>query len=840
MKLKMNDQKGNVRSLNKVINMRNLGCVVLFAMLFTGKAALAASALFDFESKEDLARWSGFDAKAFSSEYATNGKHCAILATPEWKPGMNEWPIWETTSLPVSDWSGFDRLVIDFTNPSDTAAMVRGRAADEPTSKKASYQWPAWSQTVQPRSHLRAVIPLDTFLGSAIDRHSVTRFLFYTARATPDYRVHVDNVTLLAPGEDPSALPLEYVQQIVELRLKSKSFPAARKALSLARQRVDKTDQASIRAWGDASLKALAASLDALVSESNKSQIRIDEIEAIGDAGDQITRRAGRVATLIEMRTAFASFSPVPQYTVGWATSMDKVLPRDMPLPMVQAAPLRELSVARNESEGVQVVVVPFDTQLEKVGIEVGTLTSEAGEVLPAQAVDVRVVGYIKTKRPAYDVDYVGWWPDPLLDFLSKVNIEPEDAQSFWVRVRPDKQAKPGVYEAPLRVVLENGPPTELKLRVRVRDFEVPDASPLPIATQDPEKEFFDKYKPEKWETLKLKVSDFLADYYIDYDQIYHAGAPDFDILRRLRDQGRLKAFNLCTLADAVFVPDMTDEKYEKALAKLVSEIQSGYDQAKTEGILKYAYLYGMDEVPPAAYPILKRLTDDVKKRFPDVPIMTTAQDYMYGQASAADSIDAWIPIINEYKPELAKEARQRGKKVWWYTCQSPAHPYPNIFTEYPAIEIRLLMGAMTAKYQPDGFLYYCTFRDLVYDGPPRKAADSGPFTEWDPRAFVEPFNGEGYLAYPGPNGRPLASIRLENFRDGLEDYAYWKILKERTEDSSPGDARWLSEAREALNVPGKLVKSAHEFATDWRVLYDYRETLAALIERAEAARQKK
>jgi hypothetical protein len=810
-----------------------LASAIIFVFLMSCHS-FAGSMLYDFESKEQFSQWSGFDNNPIADEFATSGKHCAILAAPEWKPGLNEWPIWETTSVPVNDWTPFDRLVIDFTNPSDTATLVRGRAADDLTAKQPSYKWPAWSYTVPPRSHLRAVISLDTFLGSAVDRKAITRFLLYTARATPDYRVHIDNIHLLSKGEELAALPANYLRQIVDLRLKRKAFPASRTALASARDEAAKVEQPSIRAWAERSRNELNDALNRLIAESKDSSIEVGRISAIGDDVDLITQRLGRLETLTRARAAFAEFSTNTGVVVGWATSMEKVLPRDMPLPMVKPAPISQISVARNESESVQLVVVPFERAMEDVRVEVGQLKASDGQTLPESTVDVRVVGYVKTQRPAYDVDYVGWWPDPLLDFPLKMKIEPGDAQSFWIRVRPDKQAKPGTYDAPVRVVSSVGTIAEMKLRVLVRDFELPDTSPLPIATMDPGEEFFVKYTDEKWDTLKFKVSDFLADYYIDYDQIYQRGVPDFEILRRLRDQGRLKAFNLATLPDGVFVPTLTEEQYQAALAKLLDTIQKGYDQAKADGILQYAYLYGMDEVQTEVYPMLRRMTADVKTRFPDVPIVTTAMDYSYGKESSADAVDAWVPLIHEYKPELAREARQRGKKVWWYTCQSPAHPYPNVFTEYPAIELRLLMGAMTAKYQPDGFLYYCTFRDLVYGGPPRRAIDHGPFTEWDPRAFAEPFNGEGYFAYPGPNGRPIASIRLENFRDGLEDYAYWTILKKRLQSlKAQQHVAWMKEAKQALEVPDTLVKTGHEFSLNPSVLYVYREQLAGLIERA-------
>ena len=63
------------------------------------------------------------------------------------------------------------------------------------------------------------------------------------------------------------------------------------------------------------------------------------------------------------------------------------------------------------------------------------------------------------------------------------------------------------------------------------------------------------------------------------------------------------------------------------------------------------------------------------------------------------------------------------------------------------------------------------------------------PFTDW----LVHPgnegvANGDGYLTYVGPDGIPLPSIRLENFRDGLEDYAYAKILERMLKERETGN----------------------------------------------------
>jgi hypothetical protein len=52
------------------------------------------------------------------------------------------------------------------------------------------------------------------------------------------------------------------------------------------------------------------------------------------------------------------------------------------------------------------------------------------------------------------------------------------------------------------------------------------------------------------------------------------------------------------------------------------------------------------------------------------------------------------------------------------------------------------------------------------------------PNVPWDSRTYFY-FNGEGQLVYPGPEGEIYSSVRLENFRDGMDDYEYLYKLKE-------------------------------------------------------------
>ena len=106
------------------------------------------------------------------------------------------------------------------------------------------------------------------------------------------------------------------------------------------------------------------------------------------------------------------------------------------------------------------------------------------------------------------------------------------------------------------------------------------------------------------------------------------------------------------------------------------------------------------------------------------------------------------------------------------------------------------------------------------------------PFTDWV-AASCFGFNGEGCIAGVGPDGMPLPTVRLENFRDGLEDYAYAAILKDKIAKRGGNDA-WMRKAKVLVAVPPTLVKALDRFSDDPATLYAWRDEIADLIDRAD------
>ncbi|MDA1143032.1 MAG: DUF4091 domain-containing protein [Planctomycetota bacterium] len=133
------------------------------------------------------------------------------------------------------------------------------------------------------------------------------------------------------------------------------------------------------------------------------------------------------------------------------------------------------------------------------------------------------------------------------------------------------------------------------------------------------------------------------------------------------------------------------------------------------------------------------------------------------------------------------------GDGLFLAVCIYPSVP-PNLFIEYDLLDARIFpwIGYRTGS---KGFEYWDLFQwgnnvgntDWLTRG-------DGTRTAWK----LDNPHGDGLLMYPGPNGVPLSSLRLESFRDGLEDYEYLLKLQARSE-TDPFAAALLKEATEVI-----------------------------------------
>ena len=542
---------------------------------------------------------------------------------------------------------------------------------------------------------------------------------------------------------------------------------------------------------------------------------------------------------------------------IGWATAAEKIRPRTADRVRPIPADGLKVRLARNEYESVQVLISPKHDDLKCVKVAIdGDLRSDT-EIFPATNISCEVTGYVYVKTPSVhragylvaaknEVGYTrttrsrdacdsGWWPDPILRFLDRTDVKTGDVQSFWIRIHCPENQKAGVYRGTVVVSAQNVPETRISLTVRVNNFSIGRGTPLPLLVsfnpscgagivnkKQSRAIMSNPQAPQNiWKTHEEMWGDFLADYFITMQQLYGA-CVRWNVVERLKSQGRLGFFNL-----GYWWPPASTGENDMAMwrERLIPRMRANYEGAKERGLLEHACIYGADEAKSRLFDAIQAGASEIKAIFPGVPLVTTARDRKYGINSALSCMDWFVfgAQFDCYNPQKAKASRLKGHQVWWYG--DPEAPHANLLVETDAVDFRLLMGAMAQKMRTDGYLYY---QIAAWGG--NRCIESGPYTSWNPNSYFG-LNGNGSWVCCGPGGTPLATIRLENFRDGLEDYAYAKILERRLAAHAGKDDDWCRKARMLLDVPPELVESLTRFTDDVRVLYLWRNAMADLID---------
>ncbi len=242
----------------------------------------------------------------------------------------------------------------------------------------------------------------------------------------------------------------------------------------------------------------------------------------------------------------------------------------------------------------------------------------------------------------------------------------------------------------------------------------------------------------------------------------------------------------------------------------------------KQKGWFDLGHVYGWDEARPEEYEQVVLAYQRVLDAVPDAPIMQTyyvnpTPDELVGV------VDVWCAITSVYNEEFLEQRRAAGEDVWLYVCCGPTPPYANFFVDQPGIDHRIVFWQTWARHCT-GFLYWrVNYWHGMFPEIPENA--QWPDETWDLAnlATYKEFkvNGDGWLLYPGPDMEPWPSVRLENIRDGIEDYEYLHLLRE------------LAPEHELLRLPDDVAGSFTEFTRTPERLTELRKALARSIEAA-------
>jgi hypothetical protein len=739
---------------------------------------LAVFVLEDFERGDALAAWD-LDVGVQVEE----GQALLHFSRRRrWQLWRDLWPSMRLSRgaglFAAGDWSNYDRLEFAVENRSALAAHLKLRV-DDAAGTRAIRLFVLSPET-------RQICRVDLgLLRREIDLKQVALVDLYMSHPVRDYELALDDMRLVAEGLELSGAELladPFGGGRVRVRSERGRPRLYRVEIrddrgGLIFEHVEETAQIDWRWSGGAPgrYRVLLSATD-LVWDVHS------EIEDLGEfAVLPVELRPGLVAWG-ERTTRKILSDELPR--LGRKLYTEKVIAAE------RGAPLR-LEMARNEVEGLQLAFRSTRSVRLRLAVE-ALVHQESGRVFPPGDIELFQVGYVLTRRPAeYPVDFAGWWPDPLLP-RAQFRARSEENQVAWLALRTKAETSPGTYRGQVGVWVDGARLGAIPLEVEVYAATLPDSTTVRTAFSFYGHMLDQVYGKERSRALRRRYADFIVDHRLNLDNLYRREIPDLDELADYARQGRLNAFNLLYL-DA-------GAPYDRAgLDSLAARLDPAVARLEELGLAGRAYIYGFDEVEIDEFDKMERVFAFIKTRYPQLQTATTARDPGLGlDQRLGDWVDIWIPLSPVYEAQTAAQARLRGREVWWYICISPIHPYANWFVEYPALEARLLWW-MAQRRGIEGFLYYALNRWPDQRAPLR--ADAYGRARWNPASYGTA-NGDGSLLYPGVAG-PISSIRLENVRDGIEDYELLGLLAARTG----------GEAAQVLS--DRLVRSLTDYSRD-------------------------
>ena len=489
------------------------------------------------------------------------------------------------------------------------------------------------------------------------------------------------------------------------------------------------------------------------------------------------------------------------------------------------------ISLAKNEYESFQVVLQTQGKALNNVELKISDLVnSRTGSKIDHSNVSVRVVGYVKTVEPYYPVKYVGLWPDPLLP-EHITDVKADSTQPFWVTVHASPETTAGDYTGSITVSADDQVLQSIPVSVHVYNFTLPTASHLKTAFDfygHITKTRYPQAENESEAAYKIRINDLNDQYILAMLQYRMNPVLNLDPSSSLElskvDRYLVHGLNNFSIGKKGGTFDNNWPESASSIEDLFTLYRTYGEDLKLNDMLRYSYIYVWDE-GRMGNPQVAKVASMIHRAYPELRTMVCYHG-IWDPSDGADwikNIDIWTFQIDDFNENKMRKLQAVGKEIWMYVSGPAGSKTPNLAIDFDSIDYRIISW-LCWKYDIKGFLYWC-----VNWWPDVDPFQSSKNTHWEQ-------NGNGLLFYPGKNG-PVASLRAELFRDGIEDYEYiqllfddLKILKAKNLDNKYKE--YFEDSFKLLKLDDAFVASMSKFTRDGEVLISRRNAIAGQIEK--------
>ncbi|MFC1510688.1 glycoside hydrolase domain-containing protein, partial [Candidatus Omnitrophota bacterium] len=469
--------------------------------------------------------------------------------------------------------------------------------------------------------------------------------------------------------------------------------------------------------------------------------VRVDQFK------DSFARKISSLASDSDARVSLEEFIDLSKEGVDvfTASSLDRIFLDGKVLEKPVLSKDRSLSVARNEFESFQVVVMNHEDQSANIRLDISELIDSAtGNKINMRDVYWRVMGYVETQKPYYPTKYVGLWPDPLL-YQPSVEVEGNKTQSFWISVYIREDVPAGDYQGTVKVIADEKELESVPFNVHVYNFVLPKKSSLKTAFDFYGHETFKRY-PQRDKERK-GAYDARLGHVNDLFQIMmlkYRMNPVLNINPNLQedlakvDRYRWFGLNNFSIGKRGGTLGNNWPKTKEEIENLIDEYRSFGELLSLYNIIDDTYIYTWDE-GKIGDPIVKDITNMIHRAHPGLKNMVCYHGFWEPSQFPGwgDDIDIWCFQISNFNERKMAVLKEKGMDIWMYISGPSGDTTPNLALDFDSIDYRVIPW-MCWKYDIKGFLYWC-----VNWWPFVDPFESAKNTKWEQ-------NGNGLLFYPG------------------------------------------------------------------------------------------
>lgn len=502
------------------------------------------------------------------------------------------------------------------------------------------------------------------------------------------------------------------------------------------------------------------------------------------------------------------------------------------------------LTMAKNEYESSQIIMTP-DYDVKSYDVTAGALTHSNGtDTIPAGNVEVFVEKYLSL-GVVYDTAggaVPGKYPDALLPFAAAKSrgentIAKNTNQGLYITVKTAENQAAGEYNGTITLNID-GNETKVPVSVTVADLTVSEENHLKsiflsvrlyeCGELDGSQDIMDKYT-QRLIDYRLSPHIIVTDTKHTPEDIKYYADKAYEFMKDPRCSNISIPYSVTFLdGETCFDPEIMKAYVREFVKKSVEE---SFDMLKKSvcymSIIDEPQLLGMQNRVAVVARYYRSTVETLAREVESDTTIQNAElkasivksirslrnvvtcDYLPGFAA---NIDTWCPQVQYYDTETSRANYADQEEKWWYTCSSPRVPYPTYHTEDTLLSARALSW-MQAEYGVTGNLFWAVSNYANYNGSRYENIED--YYTGDAQRFVT-VNGDGYLFYPGAQyglDKPVASLRIEALRDGMEEYELLYAMKNRYAEIASA-AGLNFDAEKAISGLGSLIYNGTKVVT--------------------------